>query len=697
MAQYYTGGGRWRLVRYLPPTSTTWYPINDNLTGTTTAGTAYDYSNWWTLPFGTFDEFVFATFNMKYWLHVTRDQAIGTNYDNSARTILRSSISNIPYTANWYNRAANGEDPWIGLRVHNTAPVNNPEAGGDLILYSENSFASGHVSLPAIAKDGGMCVFVRNSGISTETHPLQSYEINFPVKTLADVNNTGVFSLVEGRYDISIGTFTSSITPKEGQYLQKPNTFTYNIPEERMYPPVRNFTAASMFISGQYYGNGLYNVKYSTFRDTTEPFQVFNENNSTGGHWEEVTKYNTTTGIYTGPDSLGGYSGDWVTIQLPVAIRMTRYAFKQRPDVTNGSPRNFRIYGSNNGSTWVQLIDRIDITYTSLYYNETNILLNGYYSYYGLVVNATTGNRSLLNFDEWYIYGYEMPMSALEIRYQLLNPIKDPKGAQWTYNSSNINVYHMGNVGIGTKTPEYSLHVDGYIYTSATAYTSSTKTKWTTVSDRRIKENIVKASYEKCLENLRNIELYRFNLNNNNVITNDKNQLGFIAQEVQKIYPKAVEANKIIDKNNLIPDLLTLNTTQIDYTLFGAVKELINKVENIGKKLENITKENEPDIEDNQNILSTPITNISLEELKDLNNINNITENNDGPLNLILANTSNIITIDTSNIAIDTSNIAIDTSNITIDTSNIAIDIGTSNIVNDVFNIVINTSNTSNM
>jgi hypothetical protein len=280
---------------------------------------------------------------------------------------LRSSISNIPYTANWYNRSTAPEDPWIGLRTHNTAPANNPEAGGDLILYGENSFAGG---LAAIAKDGGLCVFVRNSGISTETHPLQSYEINFPVKTLADVNNTGVFSLVEGRYDINIGTFTSSITPKDGQYLQKPNTFTYNIPEERMYPPVRNFTAASMFISGQYYGNGLYNVKYSTFRDTTEPFQLFNENNSTGGHWEEVAKYNTTTGIYTGPDSLGGYSGDWVTIQLPVAIRMTRYAFKQRPDVTNGSPRNFRIYGSNNGSTWVQLIDRIDITYTSLYYKQ---------------------------------------------------------------------------------------------------------------------------------------------------------------------------------------------------------------------------------------------------------------------------------------------------------------------------------------
>ena len=689
MAQYYTGGGKWKIVRYLPPTSTSWYPINDNLAGTTSVGTSYDYTNFWTIPFGNYDEFVFATFNMKYWLHVTREQAIGTNYDGASRIILRSSISPNPYSVTWYNRANVGEDPLIGLRSHSTAPVNNPEAGGDLILYGENSYTSTHWSYPAIAKDGGLCILVRNTGntgMTTETHPPQNYEINFPIKTLVDVNNTGAFSLVQGKYNINIGTFSSSITPKEGQYLQKPNTFTYNIPEERMYPPLRNFTTSSMFISGQSYGNGLYNVKYSTFRDTTEPFQLFNENNTTGGHWEEVTKYDSTTGIYIGTDSLGGYSGDWVTIQLPVAIRMTRYMFKQRPDVTNGSPRNFRIYGSNNGYTWVQLINRTDITYLNLYYNETNILLNGYYSYYGLVVNATTGNRNLLNFDEWYIYGYEMPASSLELRYQLLNPVKDSIGAQWTYNSSNINVYHMGNVGIGTKLPEYSLHVDGYIYTSATAYTSSTKTKWTTVSDRRIKENIVKASYKKCLENVKNIELYRFNLNNNNVKTNDKNQLGFIAQEVQKIYPKAVETNKIIDKNNLIPDLLTLNTTQIDYTLFGAVKELINKVENIGKNIENITREHEPnieDIKDNVNIISTPITNISLEEL---NNINNITEYNDAPFNLILANSSNIITIDTSNIAIDTLNITIDTSNISIDTSNIII-IDTSNISIDTSNI----------
>ena len=114
----------------------------------------------------------------------------------------------------------------------------------------------------------------------------------------------------------------------------------------------------------------------------------------------------------------------------------------------------------------------------------------------------------------------------------------------------------------------------------------STQTSWTTLSDRRIKNNITKASYETCLENVKNIELYRFNFKNDVVNTTDRNQLGFIAQEVQKVYPKAVEANQIyVSGDNRIDDLLSLDTTQIDYTLYGAIKYLIDKVEYYEKKL----------------------------------------------------------------------------------------------------------------
>jgi hypothetical protein len=147
----------------------------------------------------------------------------------------------------------------------------------------------------------------------------------------------------------------------------------------------------------------------------------------------------------------------------------------------------------------------------------------------------------------------------------------------------------MGSVGIGTTNPEYQLDVRGNIYSSTGGFTQSGLTTWTVLSDRRIKENIVKASYDKCLENVKNIELYNFNFKENYVSTNDRHQLGFIAQEVQEVYPKAVDVSKITintcDANDAIENILTLNTTQIDYTLYGAVKNLIEKIDNLEDEL----------------------------------------------------------------------------------------------------------------
>jgi hypothetical protein len=390
-AQLKTGVGGWRIVRFLPATSTSWYPINDNLTGTTQSGISYSYTNYWTVPFGTFDEFVFATLNMNYWLYCTKTTAYAS-YNNTAANIIKSSFSSTPYTALWYNRGGgNPEDPWISIQNYPTQ-----------LVYGENQ-TSGNTGL--IPLDGGMCVLVRDSTASTLV-PSTTYTLNFPVPTLTNINTINNV-ILEGEYDITINNNSSSIVSKTGKHIPK--------------------------------------------------------------------------------------------LASPISA------------------------------------------------------------------------------------------STIGINYNVLKPVIDPVGAQWTYNSSNTNVYHMGSVGIGTTSPEYQLDVRGTIYSSLGGYTSSTLTKWSVLSDRRIKENIVKASYDKCLENVKNIELYNFNFKDNCVNTNDRHQLGFIAQEVQQVYPKAVEVSKmIVNLEEKIDDLLTLNITQIDYTLYGAVKSLIEKIENIKVKMEHI-------------------------------------------------------------------------------------------------------------
>ena len=427
------------------------------------------------------------------------------------------------------------------------------------------------------------------------------------------------------------------------------------------------------------YGSGLYTVSYSSFTASFEPFRCFNDTSTPNneGRW---AANNYTSGSYTNTLNLvSGYNGDWLVIKLPVSIKLKRFDIKQISTALNRAPKNFRLYGSTNGSSWTLLVDKQNTTYTSLFYSHTDMsqypsATDQYYNHFGLVVNTLVGNtETTLSFDEFFIYGIEqvtpltitlnstnkslriptltsnnypdadlnynlkfptptfvnnistssniilqgdynvnilsstssqlipnggqtsipvvqtlsLPTSNITLNYHLRNPTSDPKGAQWTYNSANPNVYHLGNVGIGTKTPSYPLQVNGNMFVSSTAFSGSGQTTWSGPSDRRIKENIVKASYEKCLENVKNIELYRFNFKNNNIVnTNDYNQLGFIAQEVQSVYPKAVEVNMIKDKTGEIPDLLSLNTTQIDYTLYGAVKELIKKVEFLEQKLE---------------------------------------------------------------------------------------------------------------
>ena len=227
-------------------------------------------------------------------------------------------------------------------------------------------------------------------------------------------------------------------------------------------------------------------------------------------------------------------------------------------------------------------------------------------------------------------------------------------------NDSNTD-YKIGNYDGNFKIISSTSNIDtDYIRITSSGSISnpSGTTSWTISSDRRIKENIVEASYDKCYENINSLGLYRFNyIQGFNNVNKDIKQLGFIAQEVNEIFPKSV----LLSNNYNISDLLSIDITQINYTLYGAVKKLIKQNEDKDRRIKRLET----------------LLNI------DTNNIDQTTSN-------LNSNTSNIA-LDTSNIVIDTSNIALDTSNIALDTSNIALD--TSNIVIDTSNIVIDTSN----
>ena len=288
------------------------------------------------------------------------------------------------------------------------------------------------------------------------------------------------------------------------------------------------------------------------------------------------------------------------------------------------------------------------------------------------------------------------------------------------YRRVNTN-YKIGNYGGDFKIISSTLVTDtDYIRITSggsSIYNPTGSPLWSTTSDRRIKENIEKASYTKCYDTINKLELYRFNyIKELNNINKDLRQLGYIAQEVQEIFPKAVSAEHFYNDNLSVPDLLTIDITQINYSLYGAVKKLMEMYNDKRARLKklqyllNIESDTSNIVIDTStsNIIDISTSNIVIDS--DTSNIIDTSTSNI----VIDSDTSNIIDTSTSNIVIDniTSNIVIDsnTSNIVIDsntsniidtsTSNIVIDSDTSNIIDtSTSNIVIDsdTSNTSNI
>jgi hypothetical protein len=397
------------------------------------------------------------------------------------------------------------------------------------------------------------------------------------------IMETGKFTFIQEP------TSLVSATPIEGtdyKYLAFPFVFSFEYDSERMYPPIRNLTSNSHTVSGQSYGNGLYVCNQSSTNDNVRlAFSAFNTSINSGPHYVE-NNY-TSAGVYNKALFIvSGYIGEWLKIKMPVSIQLSKYGFLQRDDV-NGptrSPKDFKIYGSNDDTNWIEIEHETNATYSSLNF-EKSISVNNTYNHFALVVNKLSSTSgTTLNFDEWFIYGkvvipnnqisYSVTFSEnTEVQLLLLDSTKYIQavpfnisnsslelivgkngsfssfsgvstgtngitygsgfvsnitggnitynspivilrykyanyGSQWTYSASNPNVYHLGNVGIGTTNPTSALHVLGsfQVNGSINASTLSATTKNFKIEHPL---NINKWLYHGCVESPRFDNIYR--------------------------------------------------------------------------------------------------------------------------------------------------------------------------------------------
>lgn len=130
------------------------------------------------------------------------------------------------------------------------------------------------------------------------------------------------------------------------------------------------------------------------------------------------------------------------------------------------------------------------------------------------------------------------------------------------------------SVGSNPTAMAYQLAVDG------TAAKSSGGTSWAVASDNRLKN--IHGNYKKGLDEINKLRAIIFNYKNGNPLNlpSDNLEYGFIAQEVQKIFPEAVS-----EMNN---GYLDFNFHPILVAMVNAMKELSRKNEELKSELETI-------------------------------------------------------------------------------------------------------------
>jgi hypothetical protein len=124
------------------------------------------------------------------------------------------------------------------------------------------------------------------------------------------------------------------------------------------------------------------------------------------------------------------------------------------------------------------------------------------------------------------------------------------------------------------------------IYGNGICYNGANSANWAVVSDENTKENIELANLDICYDNIKRIPLKRFSYKDG--VTpkgSDKMRLGWIAQEVQPVFPKAVTPSY----KKGFGDCLSLNVEQLNAALYGAVQKLIEKVEILEAKVKELS------------------------------------------------------------------------------------------------------------
>lgn len=147
---------------------------------------------------------------------------------------------------------------------------------------------------------------------------------------------------------------------------------------------------------------------------------------------------------------------------------------------------------------------------------------------------------------------------------------------------TRMTIKNNGEIGIGTSNPTHLFSVDG-------AASKPGGGDWSTFSDKRLKKNI--NPFIDGLEKLLQINPVTFEYNGKADTHTNKEYIGIIAQEIQKIAPYTVEEIEFRDsEKNIAENYLSFDGSALKYITINAIKELNEKVEEKEKAVQYLEK-----------------------------------------------------------------------------------------------------------